>query len=96
MAQYSVQVTAHFEKEFLKLALRHSRLKDIFKKQVIPALVEDPLNHTRLHPIAKLQGVSTGQAQYRIRFDRFRFRYDVLGRVVHLKACALRNEGTYR
>lgn len=95
MSKYSVLVTAHFERDFLKLSLRHSQLKDIFKKQVIPILSEDPLNFTRVHPIAKLQGVPTGDAQYRIRYERFRFRYDVVGYIVYLKFCSLRNEATY-
>ena len=95
MNRYSVQVTAHFEREFLKLDRQHSELRSIFKNQVVPILSEDPLNNARIHPIAKLQGIPAGQAQYRIRFERFRFRYDVVGRRVYLKACSLRNEATY-
>ena len=37
-----------------------------------------------------------GDGQYRIRLGRFRFRYDLEGQVVYLKACSLRSEETYR
>jgi len=96
MNRYSVQVTTHFEREFLKLNHQHPEIKSIFRDQVIPTLSEDPLNNTRTHPIAKLQGVPAGEAQYRIRFERFRFRYDIVGHRVYLKVCSLRNEATYR
>ncbi|MBZ5625447.1 MAG: hypothetical protein LAQ69_43140 [Acidobacteriia bacterium] len=32
------------------------------------------------------------EGQYRLRLDRFRFRYDIAGRVVTLVACSLRRE----
>jgi hypothetical protein len=35
------------------------------------------------------------QGQYRLRLARFRFRYDIAGRVVTLVACNLRREDTY-
>jgi mRNA-degrading endonuclease RelE of RelBE toxin-antitoxin system len=34
--------------------------------------------------------------QYRLRLGRFRFRYDIEGRMVVLYYCGLRREDTYR
>ena len=91
---YSVQVTRHFEKELLKLARQHGGVKDHYST-VIEVLKKDPYNHSRIHPIAKLEGVPAGEGQYRIRYERFRFRYDIAGKIVYLKACSLRREDTY-
>jgi hypothetical protein len=62
---------------------------------VIGILSVDPYNKTRKYPIKKLQGVSAGEGQYRLRSRRFRFRYDVAGREVVLLYCGLRREDTY-
>ena len=96
MNHYSVRVTTHFEREFSKLDRKHPEIRSILKNHVIPALLEDPFNNTRTHPIAKLQGVPPNDGQYRIRFEHFRFRYDIEGHIVYLKFCSLRNEATYR
>jgi hypothetical protein len=44
----------------------------------------------RIHNIKKLEGVPSGEGQYRLALGRWRFRYDVLGQVVLLSivACA--------
>ena len=60
--------------------------------EAITILGTDPYNQSRGHPIKKLQGVPAGDGQYRIRAGRFRFRYDVEGRVVYLKTCTLRKD----
>ena len=95
MIKYSVQVTSHFELEFIKLSKKHTSLIVMFRQDVISVLSMDPLNKNKIYPIVKLKGVPEGQAQYRIKFDRFRFLYDVNGNVVYLKACSLRSESTY-
>jgi mRNA-degrading endonuclease RelE of RelBE toxin-antitoxin system len=64
--------------------------------RVIEILKADPYNSSRQHPIKKLEGVSAGDGQYRIRSGRLRFRYDVDSPVVVLKACSLRGEDSYR
>ena len=46
--------------------------------------------------VKKLEGVSPGDGQYRLRLGRFRFRYDIVKQVVYLKACVLRSESSYR
>ncbi len=92
---YRVETTPHFEREFNKLARRHPELVEHLEG-VLGILASDPYNRTRAHPIGKLKGVAAGDAQYRVRLGRFRFRYDIVGQVVHLKAVALRSETTYR
>src|SRR4051812_26636541 len=91
---FSVLVTARFERDYRKLLKAHTDLGDQFH-QVVTALSSDPFNHSRSHPIKKLVGIKPGDGQYRIRFKRFRFIYDIEGRVVFLKHCRLRDEGTY-
>jgi len=43
-----------------------------------------------------MKDLRTGDGQYRIRFGRFRFRYDIERPVVYLKTCGIRREDTYR
>jgi mRNA-degrading endonuclease RelE of RelBE toxin-antitoxin system len=59
-------------------------------------LQTDPYNRSRTHQIKKLTNVESGASQYRLRLDRFRFRYDIADRIVYLKRCSLRREDTYR
>ncbi len=92
---YSIQVTRSFEKELRKLMRRHAEVKGHYNS-VIEVLKKDPFNYTRTYPVAKLENVPTGDAQYRIRYEHFRFRYDIVGKVVYLKYCSLRSEKTYR
>src|SRR6266851_9395644 len=69
--------------------------EDRATSKVLHILKSDPYNTTRSHPIKKLEGVKSGDAEYRIRVGRWRFRYDVIERTVYLKACSLRREDTY-
>ncbi|MDQ3816383.1 MAG: hypothetical protein M3362_01680 [Acidobacteriota bacterium] len=92
---FTVVATAHFEREFGRLRKRHAELTDLFAR-TLTILETDPYNRSRTHPIKKLENVPSGEAQYRIRLGRFRFRYDVDGQTVYLKRCSLRREDTYR
>ncbi|MBI3697875.1 MAG: hypothetical protein HY238_23965 [Acidobacteria bacterium] len=74
---------------------RHPELVNYYDRARL-ILEVDPYNRSRMRPIKKLEGVKPGDGQYRIRLGRFRFRYDVEGRMVYLKACSLRREETYR
>jgi mRNA-degrading endonuclease RelE of RelBE toxin-antitoxin system len=94
-ASYRVEVSTHFERELRKLSVRHPDLVEHFAR-VLEVLQHDPFNRSRTHAIRKLRGVASGDGQYRIRSGRLRFRYDIEGSVVYLKAVALRNEATYR
>jgi hypothetical protein len=59
-------------------------------------LAHDPHNRTRQHHIKKLQGTPDDEGQYRLSIGRWRFRYDIMGKVVLLAYCGLRREETYR
>ena len=92
---FSVQVTATFEREFRKLLKGHADLTAHFAR-VIAALSQDPYNRSRSHPIKRLTGVSPGDGQFRIRYLRYRFIYDIDDETVSLKHCSLRREDTYK
>jgi len=92
---FTVYTTAHFDRDFRKLTRQRGELVGAFER-VLTMLQTDPFNRTRVHPVRKLEGVPSGEGQYRIRIGRFRFRYDVEGQIVYLKFCSLRREDTYR
>ena len=91
---YSVVTTAHFDRLLKKLAPKHPDLVERFE-EAIGILSLDPFNKSSKYAIKKLQGVSAGEGQYRLRSGRFRFRYDVAEREVVLLYCGLRREDTY-
>ena len=91
---FSVLVTARFERDYRRLLKSHPRLASDFASAII-VLQQDPYNRSRHYPIKKLENVPSGDGQYRLRSGRFRFRYDIDGRSVHLKYCGLRREDTY-
>jgi mRNA-degrading endonuclease RelE of RelBE toxin-antitoxin system len=93
-AEFLVFTTSRFDRELKKLAARHSDLPQLYR-EIIDVLKTDPYNRTHRHPIKKLRGVPAGDGQYRIRAERFRFRYDIASQTVYLKACSLRREDTY-
>lgn len=91
---FAVAAATSFERDFQKLAKRHESLLDAYERAV-SILNTDPYNRSRSHPIKKLTDISPGNAQYRIRIGRWRFRYDIEGQTVRLKYCGLRREDTY-
>lgn len=93
-SRFSVLTTAHFDRLLKKLVPKHPDLAERFGEG-IAILSTDPYNKSRKYPIKKLEGVSAGQGQYRLRSGRFRFRYDIEGIEVVLLYCGLRREDTY-
>ena len=93
-APLSVRTTTSFDREFRKLAKHHRDLVERYGTALL-ILASDPHNRSRAHNIKKLEGVQAGEGQYRLRLGRFRFRYDIAGRIVTLTACRLRREDTY-
>lgn len=93
-SSYQVRNTAHFERLAKKLAPKHADLIERLE-EAIGTLSIDPYNKSHNYPIKKLQGVSAGDGQYRLRSGRFRFRYDISGNEVVLHYCGLRREDTY-
>jgi len=92
---FSLTSTPHFERLFRRLLVGHPELRDI-RDRVGEILSTDPYNRTRRHHITKLEGVSSGEGQWRLSLGRFRFRYDIYSRDVVLQRCSLRREDTYR
>ena len=93
-AGFFVVTTSRFDRELKKLATQHPRLPALYQGS-IGILKVDPYNRSRRYLIKKLHAVPAGEGQYRIRAGRFRFRYDIEGQMVYLKACSLRRENTY-
>ena len=94
LTAFAVIVTRRFERDYRRLLKGHSDLPEHYAA-ALNILKHDPYNRARLHPIKKLEGISPGEGQYRFRFGRFRFRYDIAEARVFLKYCGLRREDTY-
>jgi|ERR1039458_1335264 mRNA-degrading endonuclease RelE of RelBE toxin-antitoxin system len=92
---FSVQVTTRFDRDYRKLLRVHPDIAEQYAR-VVSILSDDPYNQRGSHPIKKLGGVKPGDGQYRIKFLRYRFIYDIDRQTVWLKLCRLRNEGTYK
>ncbi len=92
---FRVFTTTHFDAMLKKLVAGHPDLIEWYAR-ALPILAADPYNLTRRYHIKKLAGVAQGDAPWRLRLGRFRFRYDIEGTRVYLKACRLRSEDTYR
>lgn len=67
----------------------------MIEESAVAVLSRDPYNHTRSHHIKKLEAVPSGDGQFRLSLGRWRFRYDIVGRVVLLSYCGLGREDTY-
>lgn len=94
-SKFSVGATSHLQRTLNKLKRRFPEVVEHYE-EAIALLEEDPYNITRRHKIKKLEGIRSGDGQYRLRIERFRFRYDIQGKTVVLHSCKLRREDTYR
>ena len=92
--EFLVLTASRIDRELKKLVAYHPELPDHYTR-IVAALKQDPYNRSHRYLIKKLRGVQTDDGQYRIRSGRFRFRYDIDGQSVYLKACSLRREDTY-
>lgn len=93
-AGFSVLGTPRFERDYRKLLKSHSDLAAQYAR-ILSILTVDPYNRSGTHPITKLASVKPGEGQYRIKFQRYRFLFDIDGQTVFLKHCRLRREDTY-
>lgn len=91
---FAVQTVPSYERLSNKLHKAHREFDEI-EKSAAAILGSDPYNRTRQYHIKKLEGVPAGEGQYRVALGRWRFRYDIVGRVVLLTYCGLRREDTY-
>jgi len=92
--RFAVHSTSHYQRLSTKL-LRLHRGFEATERNAAVILSADPHNQSRVHHIKKLEGVPSGEGQYRLALGRWRFRYDILGQVVLLSYCGLRRENTY-
>jgi hypothetical protein len=91
---FTVHPSTRYERLSAKLQKGH-RDFETTEKTAVAILSSDPYNRSRAHHIKKLEGVGSGEGQYRLSLGRWRFRYDILGQVVLLSYCGLRRENTY-
>jgi hypothetical protein len=90
---FAVHPTSHYQRLSTKLQKGH-RDFGATERSAVTVLAADPYNRSRQHKIKKLEGVATGEGQYRLAVGRWRFRYDILGQVILLSYCGLRREDT--
>jgi mRNA-degrading endonuclease RelE of RelBE toxin-antitoxin system len=76
--RFRVLLTAGFERDFLRISRRNPALEKALE-DMLAILREDPGNRTGRHPIKKLAGVKTGEGPWRIRWRKYRVRYDLIG-----------------
>jgi hypothetical protein len=93
-AGFAVHAVPAYERLSNKLRKAHPEFEDA-EKSAVSVLAADPYNRTRRHHIKKLEGVPAGDGQFRLALGRWRFRYDIIQRVVLLTYCGLRREDTY-
>ncbi len=93
MEPFALRLSAHYERLSSKLSRRHSTFAAV-EQRAFAILAVDPLNLARQHHIKKLEDVAAGGV-YRLALGRWRFLYDVAGRVVEVHYCGLRREDTY-
>ena len=91
---FTVRTTPRYERLSNKLHKGH-RDFGATEKSAVSILSADPHNRTRRSHIKKLEGVPSGEGQYRLSLGRWRFRYDIVDQVVALHYCGLRREDTY-
>jgi hypothetical protein len=91
---FSVHPTSRYKRLSTKLQ-KSRRDFEATETSAVTILSTDPYNRARRHHIKKLEGVLSGEGQYRLSLGRWRFRYDIVGDVVLLSYCGFRREDTY-
>jgi hypothetical protein len=91
---FSVHPSSHYQRLSTKLQRRHRDFEGA-EQNAVAIFSADPYNRSRGHNIKKLEDVPPGAGQYRLSLGRWRFRYDIIGRVVLLTYCGLRRESAY-
>jgi mRNA-degrading endonuclease RelE of RelBE toxin-antitoxin system len=94
---FDVRTTPRFGRLLKKLASQHRQEAGEMFARALAILKTGPHNRSRRHPIKKLEGVTSGEGQYRLRLRRWRFRYDIWSDrgQVELNYCGLRREDSY-
>jgi mRNA-degrading endonuclease RelE of RelBE toxin-antitoxin system len=71
-------VSPQFKADVRKLVRRSIRLLEPLD-EIFVILGKDPYNISGQYNIKKLDGLTAGQGQWRIRFGDYRIRYDIFG-----------------
>lgn len=91
---FTIFTTSAFRRLSRSLQKQHQQFLQV-QEEALATLRSDPYNRTRRYQIKKLENVSLGKGQYRLRVGRWRFRYDIEGHDIVLYYCGLRREDTY-
>ena len=83
---------SHYERRSTKL---NKTRRQVTGRSAVAILSTHPYNRSRSHHIRRLEGVPAGEGQYRLLLGRWRFRYDIAGRVVLMTSCGRCREDTY-
>lgn len=93
-AAFTVRTNSRYDRLAKALQRGHPEFAG-YHRSALEILAADPHNLARRHNIKKLEGVKSGDGQYRLALGRLRFRYDIVGQAVILSYCGLRREDTY-
>ena len=88
---FRVVTTPSFEREFRKVSQRNANLL-VALEELIAFHAQDPHGRTGQHPIKKLEGLKSGEGQWRIRWREYRLRYDIRASEVVLHSFRHRKE----
>jgi hypothetical protein len=91
---FVVHPTSRYKRLSGKLLKGHPEF-EATEQRSAAILSVDPYNGSRQHNIKKLEGIPVGEGQYRLSLGRWRFRYDIIERIVLVSYCGLRREDTY-
>ena len=89
--QFRTFLTPGFQRDFRRITRGNPRLESALE-EVLAILREDPTNRSGRYPIKKLTGMRIGEGQWRIRWQKYRIRYDVIGADVLLYSFRHRKE----
>ncbi len=88
---FRLLTTPAFERDFRGIAKRNPKLLGVLE-ELLAVLGEDPHNRRGRHKIKKLAGLKPGEGQWRIRWQDFRLRYDIVDHEVVLHSFRHRKE----
>ncbi len=88
---FRVLTTPAFEREFRKSSKGNPRLLGALE-ELVEIVGDDPYNRSGRHNVKKLSGLKSGEGQWRIRWQDYRLRYDIVGEEVILHSFRHRRE----
>lgn len=91
---YKLEVTAKCRRLVEDLQSANFEFADYYQEALV-FFQTDPYNRSRTKNVKKLTNVPRESGEFRLRFGRWRFRYDIEGEKVILYYCGIRREDTY-